>query len=94
MTARREILQGYFMVGRGRAACGRPKKFLGSPRKIQKSLYVFLYFPKSLNTFQKFPKSVYEKYKIHSLYFPRNPQKNFFRRPAAGDLGKPGRNTL
>ena len=58
----------------------------GSPGKIQKMyVCIFVFFSKSLNTFLKIQKSVYEKYKIHSLYFPRPPKKIFFAglRPAA-----------
>ena len=57
-----------------------------------KNLICVCIFGKSLNTFQNFQKSLYEKYKFTTLYFSKTPLKKFFRRPAAGDLDKPGRN--
>ena len=46
---------------------------------------------KSLNNLSKIPKSLNKKYKNNILYFSKIPPKNFFRRPQAGDLGKPNK---
>jgi hypothetical protein len=52
-------------------------------------LYLYLYFYRRVfrESFMYFRKSLNdsEKYKIQTLYFSKIPQKNFFRRPAAGD---------
>ena len=59
---------------------------------FEKSMYVF--FEKSLNTFQKFQNRCMKNTKYIICIFLGPLQKIFFRRPAAGDLGKPGRNNL